>query len=152
MASLYQATLALLLVVCAAYVQGEAILRIGDVNPNLTLIAVIVLSFFIARWYYTVLLILVSAIFLIWQPGVSYELIVFVMLLSCALFFKELVRWQTLLGCLILIGATTFVFLLLIDPLFLFHHPLIVFGELAYNVILGGILMMLLAQFERRLI
>lgn len=152
MSFLYQSLVSFLIVALAAYAQVEGILKIGDVNPNLVLVAVIAFSFFAANFLHLLALILCAALLLMWQPGISYELLAFVALLSGAVFLKRFIRWQMALTSTALIGSVTLLYAIAANPEFVMRHPFILFGEFVYNMALGSVLFVIFGQFERRLI
>ncbi len=142
--------LALILLVLGAYAQYAHVMQIGEVNPNIVMVLTIVYMFFLGSTALVSVIILVAALLVKWEPGLSYELVGFVGVLFLAWALKKNVRWQPSVGVSVLVIGATALLVLILDPYFFIAHPGIILGEMVYNVALGNLLVIVGSQAGNR--
>ena len=112
---------------------------IFGVKPNLALMAVVAVSFFISDIWEGFLLVLMSALILKFGPEVgNKEIIIFSLIGAAAVFSKRYLIWQQLINCLILLVVATLLFYVFLSPSFIFSR--IFLQEISYNIISGIII------------
>ena len=130
----------------AAILLGAALmhsgaLRISGVAPNLVLVALVVFSFFSENILFFVVLTLFAGVLVRATPTVFDPLATVTTVLALLVFLLERrVVWPGLLGTAIMVGLTTLLTYLAIDPGFLWQHFGLVTAELLYNIAIGLVL------------
>lgn len=131
---------AILIFVLAGLFQNTHVFAVFGVKPNLLLIALISLSFFIKdiRVYLNFVLasILISSV----GGGISTEQIVLAVLTLAVFPAGRYFRWQPTFNNLLIIGVATPIFYLLTAPAFLLSGWQVVSGEIVYNLLWGFVL------------
>lgn len=140
-----------LLVVSLGILQARETLRIGDVNPNLGIVVMVILFFFVAERLFLVLCALSLVFIFSWQPGLSTEILGFVAVLTLAYMLKKYIRSHPIPSSAFLISVSTLGFYVFAGMQFLKEHYIIVGGEIVYNVVFGALLFIILSHTEKRL-
>lgn len=131
----------------AGFIQNTALLNIGALKPNVSLVVLIVTAFFITNSLNYLILVLIAGVFLRFEPGLDLANIVFTMIALASFLAIKKMPGQPFLINLFLIALSTFVFYLVLDWRFLAGEAFIVGGEMVYNVILGSILFAFFDKF-----
>lgn len=141
--------LAVLFLVCAAYAQATQLFSVAGVNPNLTLVLIIIYSFFIRENAVLFLFSLLAALLLSSQPRMNGELLGFLVILTAAIGFKRHLRWQPYVSASVLVAGATMALVLVLNPQLFLTHPALIFVEMIYNVFLGNLLLTVFTQFKK---
>lgn len=126
----------ILLIAVLTLIQSSGFSIFG-VKPNLSLVAVIAVSFFIADAWEGFLLAAIAAFLLKFSPAVARELIVFMVISVGAVLAKNYLPWRRFLNSLILISLATFVFFAFTASQFLYSA--IFWKELLLNLVFGSL-------------
>ena len=140
-----------LLVVSLGIFQIRETFKIGDVNPNLGIVVMVVLFFFVAERLFLVLCALSLVFLFSWQPGLGTEILVFSAVLTLVYILKKYIRSHPIPSSAFLISVSTLGFYIFAGMQFLKEHYMIVGGEIVYNVIFGALLFIILSNTEKRL-
>lgn len=108
------------------------------VKPNLSLVAVIVVSFFIADAWEGFLSAAIAAFLLKFSPAITRELIVFIAIAVVAILVKNYLPWRRFLNSLILISLATLVFYAFTASQFLYSAMF--WKELLFNLLFGSLI------------
>lgn len=141
--------LAVLFLVCAAYAQATQLFSVAGVNPNLTLVLIIIYSFFIRENAVLFLFSLLAALLLSPQPRMNGELLGFLVILTAAIGFKRYLRWQPYVSASVLVAGATMALVLVLNPQLFLTHPRIIIAEVAYHIALANIFLGALMQFKK---
>lgn len=128
-----------LAVFVSGLLQSTDILNIYGIKPNIVLAVLIAASFFLTNFLIYFSLILLAIITLLFQGGLQSEQLILGILASAAFLAEKKLHWWPILNNLVLIGMGTVIFYLLSSPAFLIGNPLLVLGELTYNLVLGSL-------------
>ncbi len=128
------------IVIVAGLIQNTGFLVFYGIKPNLLLVALIALSFFLTDLFIYAGFIMLAIILLTISGGCCLDSTVFAAIVFAAPFIGRRLHWQPLLNNLLLVGAGTFLFYLSASPVFLITNWMLVIGELIYNLVMGWIL------------
>jgi hypothetical protein len=131
---------AVLLVLIVSGLQHQHLFAIAGIRPNLALVALTVLAFFIEDLAVYTLLVVLACIGIRFQPGISPEIAVFALVAMLAFFIKQRAVWPGISGTAILLLLGTLTIYAFIAPSFLFGSFAIVLSEAVYNIVLGLVL------------
>jgi len=134
-----QLIVSLALVSFAGILQNTDILNIAGVKPNVALGVLISLSFIISEVLHFLVLLVVAAGILGFQPGSSAATLVFGALVLFVFFAHDRLPGRAFINNILLIGFTTIFFYIIVDFPFLRSNFLSVAYEVIYNVILGTV-------------
>ena len=142
--------MAAIAVLLAATLQSEHLFGIIGIRPNLTLVTLIVLSFFIEDLALYCLLILLGCIGIHFTPGISRETVALALVALAGFLVKERAVWPGVSGTAILIFFGTVGIYGAVAPAFLYQHPLSVLFEAVYNIVLGLVLYELTSMYVKK--
>lgn len=128
-----------LLLILAGLLQNTDVLNFYQIKPNLVLVFLIAISFFIPNFLTYLGLVLVGLILIAFRPGFEPEAAVLGLLAVLSFSLVRFLNLQMVYNNFLLIGASTLLFYLLTAPSFILQNPLLVFGEMVYNLVLGVI-------------
>lgn len=138
---------AALFLTLAALLQNTSALNILGIKPNLTLVVLITLSFFVGELVtYSILLLLMG---LLLRVGGGFEPTILALTILALLVFGlgRHLAGKPFFNNIFLVAAGTLAFYVLADFRFLARDFLGVLGEMVYNVILGVIIFLLARRF-----
>ena len=134
---LKQLVIALIFTAAAGFFQNTNLVNVGDVKPNLTLVVLIALSFFMTNFFYYLFLVLVAGIFLKFEAAFELNNLIFTFIIFAVYWLERKLPGRPFLNNIMLIAVSTLIFYALADFAFLNSYPLTVFKEVVYNIILG---------------
>lgn len=137
-------------VLLAAVMQNEHWFALAGIRPNLALVALIVLSFFIEDVALYCLLILLASIGLHFSPGLSREIVALALVALAGFFIKERAVWPGISGSAILLACGTFAVYAIVDAPYLYHNFTGALLESVYNVVLGLILFEIFSLYAKK--
>lgn len=138
---------AVILVVLAGLIQNTNALTFWGVKPNLTLVLLITLTFFLGETISYLLLLFLVVVILKRGGGFDAGVLALTVLALASFWFSRKLPGQAFLNNIFLLAAGTLAFYLLTDFRFLGSDFLAVLEEMVYNVILGIVIFFLGARF-----
>lgn len=136
----------LFIVIFLSFVQAIDFSIFG-VKPNLALVAIIVVSFFIVNIWEGFLLIAIAALILKFSPGFSVEILIFSLIAAAAIIIKKYLPWRSMINLVFLIIFATLLFYIFSAPSLIISTILL--KELAYNIIVGLLIFfVVLSQYK----
>lgn len=139
--------IALIFTAVAGFLQNTNLVNLGDIKPNLTLVVLIALSFFMTNFFYYLILVLVAGIFLKFEAVFELNNLAFTLILFAVYWLERKLPGRPFLNNVLLIAVSTLVFYALVDFTFLNSYPLTVFKEMVYNIILGILVFFISRRF-----
>ena len=133
-------------IVLLGLLQSTSLLAVGGVKPNVLLMFLIALAFFVSDiWQYS-FFILVAGVLLKTQGSFAPELLVFTVLALLAAWVAG--TWHTLpvLNNIVLAGVATILFHLAVGLSYLVSHPGQLGIELVYNLVISALLFQIFNQ------
>ena len=130
----------ILLVTMAAFLQQTNFLLIYNVKPNLVLVIIIVMAFFIEFLWYYLLLMLIGLSLIRTSPGFEKEIIVLGFLLLVIFPTKKILPWKPQISIALLTIIATILFYLFSSENIIIKSPALAVTEIFYNVIFGLII------------
>lgn len=119
-----------IILILAGLLQQTQFLLVLGVKPNLALVVVLSLVYFIKdRWFF-ILLSIIGALLTMMAPGFSMALIISIAFPIFFYLIKNLIPWQPLFSTLIFIFITTIIL----------DYPNVFLAEIIYNISLGFVL------------
>lgn len=128
-------------VVCLTFLQTINF-AIFSVKPNLALVAIIIVAFFIANIWEVFLLVILSALILKFSPGFSGEILIFSLITFTAIVIRKYLPWHLIINILFLIIVATVFFYIFSAPGLIIS--IIFLKELVYNIIIGFLIFIVL--------
>ena len=147
LASLRELILAVFLVAALGMLQNTNFLNIAGVKPNLSLVLLIALSFFIRNFFVYLILVLVAGIFLRFEAAFEPANLVFTLLVVAVYLLERKLPGRQFLNSLLLTALGTFIFYAVIDFSFFASYLFTIFEEMLYNIILGVLLFFISKRF-----
>lgn len=132
--------LVFLALVLLGLLQSTALLAIGGVKPNILLMFLIALAFFVEDLWQYIFFILVAGALLKTQGFFTPELLVFTVLALLAAWVAATWHAQPVINNIILAAAATLLFYLGTSPSYFVLHPGQLGIELVYNVVVSALL------------
>lgn len=135
--------LSLILLICLlSFIQSLGF-SISGVKPDLALVGVIAVSFFVSNLWEGFLLVALAALILKFSPGFESEILTLSLIGAGALMIKKYLPWHYFFSNLILITVGTFIFYLFLAANLI--PTIIFFKELILNLIAGTLIFALLS-------
>ena len=139
------------LVLCSATLQGQHMFGVLGIRPNLVLVSLITLAFFINEALLFLLLIILGTIGVSFGSGVSLEAVALAVVVLGAFLTKERVIWPGVFATGILIFFGTFILYAILSSSFIYNHLGTVFFEAMYNVALGVVSYEMLSFYVKKI-
>lgn len=133
-------TLAVLIFVLAGLFQNTEFFTVFGIKPNLLLIALVAISFFIKGIQAYLNFVLASIMLSSVSGGISTEQIVLAGLALAAFPAGRYLHWQPVFNNFLIIGVATALFYLFTAPAFMLSGWQVVVGEIVYNLFVGYLL------------
>jgi hypothetical protein len=140
--------LALILVI--AWLQSNPTFAIYGVKPNLVMAFLGALAVFTSQFFFFIIIIILANLVLQNLFFFSWESIVFILLLALGFFLVRRLPWRTLINITALIILITLGLYLVIEPMFVFNNPRIVFLELIFNILFASLFYLLMSYVTGR--
>lgn len=131
------------LIVVAGLIQSTTFFNIAGIKPNLLLVLLLFSIPLTANSYEYFILLLIAGLVLNLGSGLNGGVVALLITLILAYLIHRHFLWAKYLGSLMLIALSTAVFYVLASPSFIYEHWDVVLGEIAYNLILGSLLILL---------
>lgn len=147
--------IASVLVLVAAALMQHASLRIGGIAPNVLLVSLIVISFYVEQVFWYAGLVIVAAALVRTSPVFFDPVALTTIALALIVFFlQRRMVWPGLVAASLLTCGATIATYLCIEPYFIWQHTGVLIGELVYNVgisiIVFEVLRLLVGASSRR--
>lgn len=139
-----------IIIAVAAALQLSSGFEFFGVRPNLVLVVALVATFFIEGFLPYAALVLIGTIFLRFEPGFNADLLILGLICLLAFWIRRNFVLPSFITSLGFICAGSLGFYLLTAPSFLISQPGEFFIELAYNILVGMVLFVILAWLRRR--
>ena len=136
--------IAILLILVVTILQQKEEIRFFGVKPNIILVFLAILPFFIDGWASALMLVFFSGTLLMWGGGGEWHTIVLIAIGISFFFIKRYLPWKRYLDAFACMLGGTIAFALISAPLFFFHAPTVLLREIVLNSIVGGLLYLLL--------
>lgn len=131
--------LGFLLVAAAGFIQNTDALNAFGVKPNLTLVVLVALSFFVPKFYEYLILVLEAVLLLRFETRFEVSLLIFAGLAFVVFWLCEKMPSSNFLNNMILAGTATILFYLISDWFFFARETALIFKEAVYNIAIGMI-------------
>lgn len=118
-------------------IQSSDLFTIVGIKPNLLLVLLISVAFFVPDLKTHALITLIGLITLRYRGVFEIEQIILLGISIGAFFAARLLRWRPFLNSLLLVVLGTVIFILLSGPMFFLNNLTTIFGEVGYNAVLG---------------
>lgn len=133
--------------VLAGMLQNTGFFVAFGIKPNLLLVAMVAISFFIKDIWTYLSFVLAAVVLVIVGGGIALEQIVLAGLGLAAFPVGRYLHWQPFFNNFLMIGAGTVLFYLLTAPAFLISDWQAVVGEIVYNLVWGWIFFELFSRW-----
>jgi len=129
--------ISLAIVVFVSYVQAFHLLEFGGVNPNLAAAAILAASFFEKNMGVIILFLVAALAFLLPQPVITMDLILFSAIMVALIFFDRFAPWPPVFLLPLTVAVFTAVFYFVTVPGYLLQNYLLAAAEALYNVLVA---------------
>lgn len=133
-------SVAAVLILVLAMLQGTGMLAVRGILPELALAGLVLAMFFGAPLWFLFTLMFLALSGLVWQTGIPREFYAFSGAFLAALGLKRILPWHALFEAPIAIAAAVLVFVLLADPRYLFTYPARMASEMLLTLASGIII------------
>ena len=124
-------------VVLASFIQRLGWLSVLDIKPNVVLVLLLSLVFFIDDSFFYFILVAAGVFFLKIEPIFDWPIMVLGIILLVSYWLVKILPWQKVFNLFFVITTMTIIFYLIISWKFIFSSPILLTGEILYNLILG---------------
>ena len=118
-------------------------LAFTGIRPNLVLVFLVILTPFLEDFIFYLVLIILSYLLLKLEPILDWPVLFLMGLLTISYPLARTLPWQRIFNQSFLIILVTVIFYFAISFKFVINNPILLIGEVLYNLVLGLILMSL---------